>query len=163
MITAKIDFGDTFAKLDALADNLKGEVAISGAAAAARVFYDEVRLRAPVGTRSMMRKGKLHTAGTLRNAIYRVYAKKKSTDTTKRYEVGWNRGDAWYARLIEFGHWSRAGIANGGRRKHTIKGKLNGVTWVAAKPFLRPALAVSGLAMQAAKDRMVARLKELNV
>jgi HK97 gp10 family phage protein len=128
MIHTSIDFGDTFARLDKYADRVKGEVLIAGAAAAAKVFYDEVKARAPVN------------AGTLRDSIYRVFAKDSSTDARKNYEIGWNRKKAPHGHLVEFG---------------TVK--------MAARPFLRPALAMAQAAIAAGQQRMREKLLEIKL
>lgn len=157
MIIASINFDSVFASLDGLSDSLKNEVLVSGAAAAARVIYGEVRSRSPTGTKSQMRRGKLHTAGTLRDSIYRVYVKSKSNESIARYEVGWNRGKAWYSRLVEFGHWSRPVIPSGKSRSR--KKKI--VKWVPAYPFFRPSVAAFPVAIEAAKTRMIEKLNEI--
>jgi len=48
-----------------------------------------------------------------------------------------------YAHLIEYGHHAVAPIKGTSRRKKTALPTKNGRTWVAAKPFIRPALATT--------------------
>lgn len=49
-----------------------------------------------------------------------------------------------YAHLVEFGHHVVAPIKNTSRRKKTAKTAKSGATFVAAKPFMRPALLAAG-------------------
>ena len=140
MIEAHVDFGDIFARLDAYADTVKGEVIISGTAAMAKVIYDEVKLRAPVAAKAHKIKDRVVQPGALRDAVYRVYAKEISTNTRKSYEIGWNRRKAPHGHLLEFG---------------TVK--------MAARPFLRPSMAMAETAIEAGKQRMLEKLKEVQL
>jgi HK97 gp10 family phage protein len=76
--------------------------------------------------------------GQLQDAIYRVYSKEKSSPTRKTYRISWNKTKAPHGHLIEFGT-SRA----------------------PAYPFIRPAFDRVVEAIEAGKERMAERLKEL--
>lgn len=84
---------DMAAGLDRLATKVREQVLLSGAATMAKVIYDEVQLNASRHVKS----------GALYNAIYRVYAKDKSTDNHITYEISWNKATAPHGHLIEFG------------------------------------------------------------
>lgn len=107
--------------LDRVKNKVREKVLLSGAASMAKVIYDEAKLNA---------KRNLKT-GTLHNAIYRVYAKDKSTDNKVTYEISWNKTIAPHGHLIEFGT-SRA----------------------PAYPFIRPAFDHINQAMQTGQQRM---------
>lgn len=79
------------ARLDSLGKKLQGDVIISGAAAAAREFYDEAKARAPV------------SSGTLRDSIYRVLSQDNTGDGKATYHVSWNKRTAPHGHLIEYG------------------------------------------------------------
>ncbi|MYM25779.1 hypothetical protein GTP46_24430 [Duganella sp. FT135W] len=135
------------AKLRHYSKVIKEEVAIEGAAAMAKVIYDEARIFAPVSEkahvfygRSSVRTGVKYTfqPGTLKAAIYRVYSKDRSDLNRKTYHVGWNHQKAPYGFMVEFG-----------------------TSHAAANPFMRPSLARVPQAIQAAKGRMAVKLKEI--
>lgn len=149
MIDIKVSgLDDLNRKLDALSGHMTGAVIASGCAAAAKEFYNEAKLRAPVlenpdkdggwwfyGTHSRY----WFPAGNLRDSIYRTFSKDNSSDTKVTYHIAWNHQKAPYGFMVEYGT-SRA----------------------AAHPFLRPAYdAAKGEAVRAAKYRMLQRLKEL--
>lgn len=89
------------------------------AQAGIQVIYDAARLNAPVGKREHYFYGKAAKAaakgqkkakaygpfrsGTLRKAIYQVYAKEKSGPTHHTYECSWNRTEAPYGHMVELG------------------------------------------------------------
>ena len=47
---------------------------------------------------------------------------------------------AWYAHLVEYGHHVVAPVKGTAIKKGTAKPASNGKTWVAPKPFIRPAV-----------------------
>jgi len=98
-------------------DNIASESVLRQAAVAgARVIFDEVKLRAPVGDAVYERKGSTHAPGTLKNSIIVAYDKERSVDgKLASYLVTWSK-DAFYGRFLEYG---------------TSK--------MSARPFLRPA------------------------
>ncbi|MFM0326082.1 HK97-gp10 family putative phage morphogenesis protein [Caballeronia glebae] len=97
-------------------DNIASEAVLRQAAVAgARVIFDEVKLRAPVGDATYERKGSTHAPGTLKASILIAYDKEVSVrGKLASYIVTWSK-DAFYGRFIEFG---------------TSK--------MSARPFLRP-------------------------
>jgi hypothetical protein len=127
--------------LDRLAAKVKQSVIFSGAAAMARVFYEELKLNTsgaratgapndPPGVKT----------GTLHDAVYRVYAPELSTGETKVYHVSVNKSKAPHWWLIEYGN-SRA----------------------PAHPYIRPALDKTQEAIKAGSARMKERLAESGV
>lgn len=118
--------GDFAGALDRFEKNIQEQVAFAGVAAMAKVIYEQARENAPVAT------------GKLRDAIYRVYSKDRSTDVVKTYQIGWNRRKAPHGHLVEFGT-SRA----------------------PAHPFLRPAFDHVGEAIDAGRKRMGEKLNEV--
>lgn len=104
------------------------------AQAGIQVYYDEVKLRAPVSKKAHATKGKkqVYQPGNLRAAIYQVYSKSESTDRKAVYAVSYNKTKAFYGRFVE-----------------------HGTSKMAAKPFIRPAYdAKREEAMQAARTRL---------
>lgn len=121
--------GNLEADLDKFGAAISEKVLVSGVAAMAKVMYDEAKINASKHIKS----------GLLYRAIYRVYAKDKSTETRKTYEISWNKAKAPHGHLIEFGH-SRA----------------------PAYPFIRPAFDRVNEAIEAGKARMAERMAEIN-
>ena len=103
---------------------------LSGAAAMARVFYDEVKLNT-----SPPRMGRV--TGNLNDAVYRFYAKDQSSDVEKVYHVSWNKSKAPHGHLLE-----------------------DGTSRMPAKPFMRPAFDRAPEAIRAGNDRMAERFAE---
>lgn len=75
--------------------------------------------------------------GTLREAIYRVYSRERSSGTAKTYRVSWNHKKAPYGFMVEFGT-ARA----------------------PAHPFMTPAFGHIREAIDAGKTRMAERLRD---
>jgi HK97 gp10 family phage protein len=90
------------------------------AQAGIQVIYDAARMNAHIGKRAEhyfygkatkalpagQKKAKAYgpfKAGTLRDAIYQVYAESKSTATKQVYECSWNRDKAPYGHMVELG------------------------------------------------------------
>jgi len=124
--------GSLLEGLDKYEKRIQDEVTLSGAAAMARVIYDEVKLNAS-GARGTGTPGgpPRRGDGTLGGAIYRVYAKDLSTPTMKVYRVSVNKSTARHWALIEYGT-SRA----------------------PAYPYLRPAFSRIGDAIASGQRRM---------
>lgn len=125
-------------------DQVKDQVAMAGAAAGARVLYDEARTFAPMSEKAHYFYGRssrktgvkyLFQPGNLREAIYRKFSPEKSGPTLKTYRISWNHIKAPYGHMVEFGT-SRA----------------------PAHPFLGAALAFLPSAFAAAKVEMGAQL-----
>jgi HK97 gp10 family phage protein len=100
------------AQLEAFGDFVKGDVAMEGAAAFAKVVYDEARIRAPISEAAHIFYGRNSTKngvvyrfepGSLRAAIYRKYSEEKSTGTLKAYRISWNQKKAPYGHMVELG------------------------------------------------------------
>ncbi|WP_367847005.1 HK97-gp10 family putative phage morphogenesis protein [Rhodoferax sp. WC2427] len=98
------DDADLLAQLDALGGGLQATVR-PVAQAGAQVFYEEVRLRAPVGTKVHGYKGKpkAFAPGNLRDAIYQVYSKDRSVEGKAYYQISFNRKKAYYGGFVEHG------------------------------------------------------------
>ena len=121
----KLKLGGDFEKaLSAYGKKVEERVLLSGAAAMARLIYEEVKLNA-----SPPRMGK--KSGNLEKSIYRVYSKDRSLPTRKLYAISWNKRTAPHGHLLEFGT-SRA----------------------AAKPFVSPAAAHLKASVDAGRARM---------
>lgn len=112
---------DITAGLERLENKMREKVLLSGAAAMAKVIYAEAQLNASRNVQS----------GALYNAIYRVYAKEKSTDNKVTYEISWNKAMAPHGHLIEFG-----------------------TSRTPAYPFIRPAFDHINQAIQTGQQRM---------
>jgi HK97 gp10 family phage protein len=106
MSSVRFDFDESalFAKLDKLKAKLQ-DAARPAAQAAAQVFYDEVKLRAPLGTRTHGYKGKpnIYPPGNLKASIYQVYSKDRSVNGKQTYQISFNRQKAFYGWFVEFG------------------------------------------------------------
>lgn len=110
--TVLIDMAGLRAQLADFGDYLKAEAALDGAAAMAKVIYDEARIHAPISEKAHFFYGRnsratgnryLFEPGTLRDAIYRVYSPEKSGGTLKLYRVSWNHLKVPYGHMVEFG------------------------------------------------------------
>ena len=107
------------------------KVLVAGAAAMARVIYEEIKLNVTpprLGVKT----------GNLQKAVYRYYDTQRSKSDRKTYLASWNHKIAPHGHLLEFGT-SRA----------------------PAHPFVRPAAARLGDAIEAGKKRMAEKLTEL--
>jgi HK97 gp10 family phage protein len=125
-------------------EDVKDQVAMAGAAAAAKVMYDEARILAPESEKAHIFYGRnskrtgvtyLFQPGNLRAAIYRAYSPEKSGPSRKEYRISWNHIKAPYGHMVEFG-----------------------TSDAPAHPFLGPALSVTPQAFTAAKVEMGAKL-----
>ena len=187
------------AALNALPQNIATNVLRGAVNAGARVIRDEAKIKAPVVT------------GRLKRAIYTKYIRELSDPWRAVYFVGVRRGkkyqnlktkdrtmkdgtikagadrsmDAYYARFVEYGHFSRpAGMHRMNRRATSYsihsKGDLlfnrlsqakdrsatlermvaaGVIRWIPAKPFMRPAWdAKQDAALEALKGYMQKRI-----
>lgn len=133
--TVKLNTAQVYAGLDDLQLRAHAEKR-PAAQAAAQVFYEETKLRAPVGKapRKSSNTGKTIYPGALRDSIYQVYSVDNSSDAVATYHVSWNARKAPHGHLVEFG-------GRGGR--------------LPAHPFLRPAFdAALRFALEAANQRL---------
>jgi HK97 gp10 family phage protein len=128
-IDAKVS-GSVDADLSRFEKRIKDAVIFSGAAAMARLIYEEVLLNVSPPRKRVV-------TGNLRDSIYRVYSPERSSEGEKTYRVSYNHKKAPHGHLVEFGT-SRA----------------------PAKPFIRPALSRLSDAIKAGNARMTERLKE---
>lgn len=126
--------GDLAGALARYEQRVKDQVLFSGAAAMARVIYDEVKLNAS----GIKADGPGVVTGNLLGSIYWVYSPESSNPDRKTYKVSWNRAKAPHGHLIEFGT-SRA----------------------PAHPFVRPAFDKVGTAIEVGMERMSQRLAEV--
>jgi HK97 gp10 family phage protein len=101
MVEVKLT-GDIARQLDAYQKHIQEEIIRPAAQAGAQVFYDEIKVRVPVG-KPRKYKGKQINGGTLKASIYQVFSKKESSDIKKVYHLSWNHQKAPHGHLIEFG------------------------------------------------------------
>lgn len=70
-------------------------------------MYFSARVTCPVNAEDTVfygHGGQYHfPAGNLRNSIYMVYSKDKSSATRTTYHISWNRDKAPYGYMVEFG------------------------------------------------------------
>lgn len=144
MLNVEMKFtGDLEDAINKFAEKIEHNVIRSGAQAAAQVFYDEARNFVPVSANGHwfhgMNQKYWFEPGSLKAAIYQVYAKEQSGNGQEVYKVSFNHKKAPYGFMVEFGT-SRA----------------------PAHPFMRPAYdAGKGVAGEAAMNRMTQKMSEL--
>lgn len=120
-----------------LKESLARRMGVSGG----RIIRDEAKLRAPSSdgaTYNPTSRGS-HAAGTLKNAIKVIYNERLSSTTQYVYSVTWINRDAWWGKLIEFGHWQTQYLQRPDGMFYTPKHARDKVRWVPAEPFLAPA------------------------
>jgi HK97 gp10 family phage protein len=127
------------ATIDSLSQVASESVLRQATVAGARVIFDEVKLRAPVGDATWERGKQKRYPGFLRDNLLIAFDKERSAEGLRAtYLVTWSK-DAFYGRFLEYG---------------TSK--------MAARPFLRPAYdATKAAAAQAFSDVIDAKVKEL--
>lgn len=160
-----VDIKDAIRRLDGLAEAAKQHLPRSMLVAAGKVLRDEAKERAPVfdGATALLGGSnvtKPPVPGLLREAIYLAYSEGRSIPSAGKhtYSISWNSSKAPHGHLLEFGHW-RINVIQGGYPK---KARLESPSWVAAKPFLRPAYDSSiSIALQSAMARGKERAQEL--
>lgn len=150
--TVRVDLSGALAQIDAVA--AESEAAARPAAqAAAQVLYDEVRRNV----------GRLkRRTGNLAGSIYQAFSKDNSGHGRATYHVSWNARKAPHGHLVEFGHLQRYEVTFDpvSRRFTTHKDRpLASPRQVAARPFIRPAMARFPAAMEAARERYLAELQ----
>lgn len=102
-VTIKLDTTGVYAELDALGAKVTAANR-PVAQAAAQVFYDEVKLRAPVSTRVRKTKsGRTIQPGALKASIYQVFSQDNSNASVATYHVSWNAKKAPHGHLVEYG------------------------------------------------------------
>lgn len=166
----KVDLAGLDALLDQKAEAVT-QAARPAAQAAAQVLYDDV-------LRNVARVGR--KTGNLASSIYQAYSQNNSAPGKAVYHVSWNARKAPHGHLIEWGHLQRYEYYKGndgqirpmvrpgmesrprpGRRaSRAIKDAYyvpleGGPRQVAAKPFVRPAMARFPEAAQAAEQELL--------
>lgn len=140
--------------LDALLAELEGDLteAIRPAAqAGAQVLYDEVM-------RNVARIGSV--TGNLASSIYQAYSADNSGPVKATYHISWNARRAPHGHLVEFGHIQKFKVYLADGRWYTNKGApLAEPKQVAARPFLRPAMAAFGRAEEAMIAELLKRVR----
>lgn len=168
-----VDLDGALAALDGMQERTR-EAARPAAQAAAQVLYDAVKTNvAGIG----------RVTGNLASSIYQAYSRDNSSPGRATYHVSWNAKRAPHGHLVEFGHMLRyeyyrdeqgrvrpkvrpekQGMPRPSRRaSQTVKDayyvpRAGGPVQVAARPFVRPAMAQFDRAMEAAKAVLLARI-----
>ena len=138
-VSMKFDDAGLLAKLDKFAADLQA-AARPAAQAGSQVLYDEVKLRAPMSTKSHGYKGNpnIYQPGNLKASIYQVFSKTNSVNGKQVYQISYNQKKAFYGRFLEFG---------------TAK--------LAAQPFIRPSYeSKKSVALEASKAKYLELAKE---
>lgn len=156
-----IKFDADFAgALGAYEKTIKEKVLRSGAAGAARFFYQHMRAVVPV------------KEGTLYGAIYHWHDPKQSGPNRQVYAIGPNKSKAPHWAHIEYGHWLFNRYAGGrwlesksnknarGPSAHDLPGRLEVPVWVGPKPYIQPAWDMRESAFAAGMEAMKRRAKE---
>lgn len=162
-IAAKFDDTAVQAALSRLAGPVANSLARSMGVAGGQVLRDEAKLLAPEfdGSTALLGGANVErppVPGSLRDAIYLAHSDTRSKGAEQVYSVTWNARKAPHGHLLEFGHWRYNVIVSG----VPTKTKLAHPVWVAAHPFLRPALDMAGgRALSAMLDRGKQRLPQL--
>lgn len=153
--TVRLDgFAELAAALRELPANIGRNVLRSAVAAGAAVIRVEAKKNAE----------QMRDTGTLARSIYQKQIREQSTLEKQVFYVGARQGkqfqkvgkkgankDAYYARFVELGHFSRPTaksgggiIKRGGGRDSEIARRLHAgsIHWIPAHPFLRPAFDV---------------------
>jgi len=129
---------------------IREKVLRSAAYAGARVFYDEVRLRVPVGE------------GQLYGSIYHYHIDRVSNDNKQIYAIGPNKKKAPHWYNVEYGHWRVNVLLRRGGRWIATKQRLPAPVWVPGKPYMRPSYdAKKADAIKAMQVRFEQRLREV--
>lgn len=148
--TIKVDTSAAERFLDELGDEAEA-AARPAAQAAAQVLYDDV-----VNNVSRIRR----KSGNLRRSIYQAYSRSESGDGFAVYHISWNASKAPHGHLVEYGHLQRYEVTfdPNTQRFTTHKDRpLPEPKQVAARPFVRPAIAKFNQAMEAAKAELMRR------
>lgn len=122
------------------------------AQAVAQVLYEEVQRNVA----RIKRK-----TGNLASSIYQAYSNDNSRQGHATYHVSWNARKAPHGHLVEFGHLQRYEISYDPktRRFTTHKDRpLAAPKQLAARPFIRPALAKAEAAAVAGRAEFLKRM-----
>lgn len=174
-IKMSVDLAGLDRMLDQLGTDVE-EAARPAAQAAAQVFYDAV-------VANVESIGKV--SGNLRRAIYQAYSKEQSGDGRAVYNVSWNERKAPHGHLLENGHIQRyvVYINKAGEWRTKIRAEMRGKRkpsrkasqavkdayyqplasprQVGARPFVRPAFALSARASAAAEAVLLNKIGAL--
>lgn len=150
--TTTTGFGNAIAaQLRALGDAVESKCIRPAAYAGAKLLYDELKLRAPVGP-----------TGKLNAAVYHWHDDKRSVDGQEWYAVGVNVKKAPHWALVEYGHWRvNKAVPIDGKLTFT-KERLPAPVWVPAVPYLRPTADRMPDAIRAMQDRLAEKVRELS-
>ena len=172
-VSMKLDTASLKAQLEQLGSAID-QAARPAAQAAAQVLYDTVK----------MNVGKIkRKTGNLSSAIYQAYSKTASVNGRQVYHISWNARKAPHGMLVEFGHLQRYRYYQDeqGRVRPMVREGMQGkprprsgsrnraaldsyyVTLpqpvlVAARPFIRPAIAQFDAALKAAEAEVLRRV-----
>ena len=136
-------FEQLMAELLKLPDVMQKRVIKGAVAKGAKIIKDEAVARAPVdsGTlKAAIYMARLVNQCTPNDEVWLVSARSGKQYQTRKLKSGKDSAnrDAFYAKWVEFGHYARTpkGVTKSGK----AAGRALGVTsWVAARPFMRPA------------------------
>lgn len=167
--------GDIGKQLRQFATDVQEKAVRPAAYAGARILYDEMHLRVPVGH------------GGLKSTLYHWFDDKRSTETKKIYRIGVNMRLSPHWHLVEYGHiqYFVSYVGSDGNFYTAIRPEMRGKPkprarasiaeksayyvplpggprQVAAKPYIRPAFdSRIADALEAAKKRMGEKIQEL--
>lgn len=157
-------FKELAEQLKQLPQRLAANALRAAAAAGAAEVRKEAKKLAPVYTGPVSQGHP--PPGTLKRAIYSGYNRRRSQPHAAVAIVSVRQGkrekhDAYYARWVEFGHFTATPKGAGSLRARRKAARESGAArWVAARPFLRPAFEVArDRAIQAVADKISERLK----
>jgi hypothetical protein len=143
----RVDLNDLDAVIDGKEQKLLENVR-PAAQAGAEILY-----RAVLGNvQALGRK-----TGNLADSIYQAFSKDNSPAGKAVYHVSWNAKKAPHGHLVEFGHIQKfkAYVGRDGRWYTNKNAPLASPVQVAARPFIRPAMALFPQAQQAMADRLL--------
>lgn len=149
--------------IDQLLSGIEADIAAVDAAtrpaaqAGAQVLYEAVQRNVA---------GIKRHSGNLASSIYQAYSKDHSGRGHATYHVSWNAKKAPHGHLVEYGHLQRYEVTYDPktRRFTTHKDRpLPAPKQVAARPFVRPAIAAMPQAQAAMRARYLAELQAKGV
>lgn len=154
-LRVRVDLAGADAFFDGISAGAE-EAARPAAQAAAQVIYDQVKVNvSKIGRKS----------GRLASSIYQAFSK-DSTPGRAVYDVSWNPAKAPHAYLVEYGHVSRFRVYFNDKTGKfvTVKSQPDpSPEIVAARPYMRPAIAAFPRAQQAMRERFFEELQRLGV
>lgn len=168
-----VDLSSVDRAMDGVVDKAR-KAARPAAQAMAQVLYDEMRRRVPVGKKAGFFMGTSYAktgqkyffeAGNLKRWVYQHH-QAKSTPGHVFYSVGVNEKKAPYGHMVEYGYMMRYEVSfdpKTGRFTTHKDRPLPAPKLVAARPFVRPAMAKFEAARQAGRQRLLQELAEAGV